>query len=99
MTAYPALTVWQPWASLIAAGAAVVLGEAVLPLSSVLCLATLGEPIRDDALTAALGVGHLADSDRQGHTNWGWPLTEIVRLEPFVPARGRQGIWTWQHDG
>jgi hypothetical protein len=53
-----------------------------LPLSSVLCTAQLGQPIRASAYAAR----HGRDSDRIDHTKWGWPLTAIERLEPFVPA-------------
>jgi len=159
MTSYPALTIWQPWATLIAVGAkpfefrawaapramhgrriaihagaratrkdevrdlllqlqsshwretglnrdiAIATLEPVLsapgslPLRSILCLATLGTPIRGSELTAALGTGStINDSDRDQHTNWGWPLTDIDVLRPFVPATGAQGFWTW-HGG
>jgi hypothetical protein len=67
-----------------------------MPLSSVLCLATLGEPIRNEELAARLGLPWINDSDRNEHSNWGWPLTDIQRLEPFVPARGSQGFWRWR---
>ncbi len=67
-----------------------------LPRASVLCLATLGEPIRDEALAARLGLPSVNDSDRTQHSSWGWPLTGIERLEPFVPARGAQGWWAWR---
>jgi hypothetical protein len=63
-----------------------------LPLSSVLCTAVLGEPIRASDYAQA----HGADSDRVDHTKWGWPLTAIEVLEPFVPANGMQGFWTWR---
>lgn len=155
MTAIPAITIWQPWATLIAAGAkpfefrgwpaprkfwgkriavhagarpprraemqeilvklqnghwretgltpgpALDLLERVwttpktLPLSSIVCTAVLGEPIRGAALAAKLGLPHVNDSDRDEHSNWGWPLTDIQVLEPFVPARGLQGFWSW----
>lgn len=153
MTAYPAITVYQPWASLIAAGCkpfefrrwaaphalvgrrvaihagarpvkkaevadlllrlrqdggrgtglrvdpSIALLERVhtspgaLPLSSVLCLATLGLPRK----ASALFRGEVADSDRIDQHVWGWPLSDIEVLEPFVPARGAQGWWTWTH--
>jgi hypothetical protein len=159
MTSYPALTIWQPWATLIAVGAKpyefrswaapramqgrriaihagarptrkaevrelllqlhslswrqtglirdiaiatlepILSAPGALPLRSVLCLATLGTPIRDTDLEGALGTGGLInDSDRDAHTNWGWPLTDIEVLRPFVPATGAQGFWTW-HGG
>jgi hypothetical protein len=153
----PAITLWQPWASLIAAGAkpyewrgwpaparmvgrriaihagaravrrnelAELLldlksaGEArtslivaiarpllerwhtspgMLPLSSVVCTAVLGKPITAATYAAEHGMSP-ADSDRIDHTKWGWPLTEIEPLEPFVPARGAQGFWWWTPD-
>jgi hypothetical protein len=146
---YPAITVWNPWASLIAAGAkpyewrgwrppgrfigqriaihagtrrvkrdeiseliydcrsgretSLVVALALpllerwhtspgsLPLSSVLCTAVLGEPINAPDYAASIGM----DSNRVDHTKFGWPLTEIEVVEPFVPARGRQGFWYW----
>lgn len=147
----PTITVWQPWASLIAASAkpyewrgwpaparfvghriaihagarkvhreeiaALLLdiereGEAatslnvakarpllqawhtspgMLPLSSVLCTARLGVPITAEQYARAFK----GDSDRVDHSRWGWPLTEIEPLEPFVPAKGAQGFWSW----
>ena len=156
MTAYPAITIWQPWASLIAedakplefrawAAPARIQGQRVaihagarpikvaevrallvklhgarwretgldrdraifvldrvkasprlFPTSVVLCLATLGKPIRGDELARQLGCADVLDSERIEHGNWGWPLTDIERLEPFEPARGAQGWWRWQ---
>jgi hypothetical protein len=152
--AFPALTIWQPWASLIAAGAkpyewrgweaphrhvgrriaihagarpvkrpeigellvdlrrggmltsliadiAVPLLErwhtspGALPLSSVLCTAILGQPLTAAQYAAQHGATP-ADSDRIDHTKWGWPLTAIEVLEPFMPAKGAQGFWTWR---
>ncbi len=43
-----------------------------LPLSSVVCLATLGRPISAAAYAAEHGVPGL-DSGRIDHTKWGWP--------------------------
>lgn len=155
MTAYRALTIWQPWASLIAAGAKPyewrgrppprrLIGQRIaihagsrrpksdelnqlwwdltyedpaltslvpniaqplmdewlgnpklLPLSSVLCIATLGEPITAAAYAQRNGLP-ARDSDRIDHQKWGWPLTDIEMLEPFVPAKGAQGFWNWE---
>jgi hypothetical protein len=154
-----ALTVWQPWASLIAAGAKpyewrgweaprrligqriaihagarkVKLAEiegirfltelsdgtsslvaekarpllekwhtspGMLPLSSVLCTATLGKPITAAAYLKQHGArAWVRDSDRIDHSKWAWPLTDIRVLEPFVPAKGAQGFWSWSHAG
>jgi hypothetical protein len=153
MTTFPAITIWQPWASLIMAGAkpfefrgwaapraywgqrvaihagarpihrvemqelllrlqseqhaetglhreaAITIVENALaapghfPRSAILCLATLGQPIRGEQLAAQLGLTH--DSDRDEHSNFGWPLTDVQPLTPYVPARGSQGWWRW----
>jgi hypothetical protein len=155
MRSIPALTIWQPWASLIIIGAkpwefrgwhapkahigkrigihagarpvkkaevrallaklaspnawetclvpelAVPLLErayrdpAILPLSSMLGTATLGTPISGTTAAERFG-GPVNDSARNEHANWGWPLTEIQPFEPFVPARGAQGLWPWE---
>lgn len=164
MTDYPAITLWQPWATLVAAGCkpfefrswpaprrlwyrrvaihaaarkpvvvemrallvklhgahaaetglhrdrAIPLLEAwvrdpsALPRSAVLALVTLGEPLRNEALATRLlvdacdgfGSGSILDSDRNQHSNWGWPMLDVVPLTPYVPARGQQGWWTWR---
>lgn len=64
------------------------------PLSSVLGTALLGEPIPALAWAAT----HLApgyDSSRIEHHKFAWPLTDIERFEPPIPARGMQGLWDW----
>lgn len=154
--AYAAITVWQPWASLIAYEAKVfefrgwrpapsLIGQRIaihaaaravnpvelrallvklhspawretgilgreagiklleamkpepwlLPRSAVVCVALLGKPLANAELAESLGVEHVNDSDRDQHANIGWPLSDVCRLEPPVPARGNQGFWTW----
>jgi len=153
---FPAITIWQPWATLIAEGAKryefrswapagrmvgrriaihagarkanvgemrellyrLQMGEAAqtgidpataipildaalqaprsLPLSSVLCTAVLGRPLRNQELAAALGTEFINDSDRNQHSNYGWPLTKIQKVVPFAPAKGSQGWWEWR---
>ena len=66
-----------------------------MPLGCVTCTAILGEPVRDEALSARLGVAIVNDSDRDEHSNWGWPLSEIRAVAPPVPAVGKQGFWQW----
>jgi len=66
-----------------------------LPLAHVVCTAVLGQSIRNAELAAKLGLPWANDSDRDEDSNWGWPLTEIRRLEPPTPARGAQGFWRW----
>jgi hypothetical protein len=146
-----ALTVWQPWASLILAGAKPIewrgwpfpermIGERIaihagarpvkrseikellldlhfhgqagtslvpeiaipalerwhtspgaLPLSTVLCTAILGQPIKATDYAESRGI----DSDRIDHAKYGWPLAGIEPVIPMAPARGMQGFWRW----
>jgi hypothetical protein len=67
-----------------------------LPLSHVICTAVLGEPKRGDECAAEFGTEAGNDSDREGTFNWGWPMLDVQRLEPPVPARGAQGLWDWR---
>lgn len=144
-----ALTIWQPWASLIVAGAKPVewrgwpaprwiIGQRIAihagarparadeiadileriddvetslvgeiarpliernhtknwPLSSVLGTARVGRPIPVLEWLKEYAPGFL-DSDRVDHSKFAWPLTDIERFEPPVPARGAQGFWNW----
>ena len=66
------------------------------PLASVLCTATLGVPIRNEDLAARLGRAWVNDSERDENSIWGWPFSDIRRLQPYVPARGMQGFWSWK---
>lgn len=151
MTVYPAITIWQPWATLIIEGLkpfefrgwpaprahwgkrvaihaaarvpkrqevleliarleadgargqaldlpgslallrGVVNNLHLLPLSSVLGLATLGQPLTPDQVRRKWSN----DSDRDAHFNFAWPLTDIEPLRPIVPAKGAQGFWSW----
>lgn len=150
-----ALTIWQPWATLIAEGVkpyefrswrpparligqriaihagarpvrlkeldeliarmeggerwAVALAPEALPIlkaarerpvrlwrSAILATAILGEPIRGDEAAARIGGPAANDGDRDGHFNWGWPLTKIHRAEPpIADVAGAQGFWDW----
>jgi hypothetical protein len=64
------------------------------PRAHVVALATLGVPVRADQVLGEFGAV-LNDSDRDGHFNFAWPLTEIEELRPPIPARGAQGFWEW----
>jgi hypothetical protein len=67
-----------------------------LPLSSVLCTAVIGKPVpAADAVAKVYGDSFKGDSDRIDHQVFGWPMLDIVRLEPPLPARGAQGFWEW----
>lgn len=71
----------------------------LLPLGFVLGSAVLGAPIRNRQLADAMGVDVVNDSDRVQHTNWGWPMLNVERLDEPVQARGRQGFWTFTGGG
>jgi hypothetical protein len=70
-------------------------GPPPLPYSAVVALATLGRPVRGIGLERELGITH--DSDRDEHSNFGWPLSEIEEIPgPHPYVRGKQGWWHWQ---
>jgi hypothetical protein len=58
----------------------------LLPLSSVLGTAILGEPRRAFDIVGEFGAA-LNDSDRDQHCNWAWPLADVQPLEPIQPAK------------
>ena len=66
-----------------------------VPLSHVLCIATLGKPIpaNEIELDRLATNGFVGDSSRIDHQMFGWPLTDIEPMMPPVPARGHQGFW------
>lgn len=64
-----------------------------LPLSSVVCTTVLGSPKPGDVVAREFGVDAGNDSDREGTFNWGWPMLDVLALNPPVPWRGRQGFW------
>ena len=148
--AMPALTVWQPWASLIAEGfkpfefrrwpaPAKLVGRRIaihagarpmkpkevrdllaqmrcehpnpaldvaciplleqamkdpksIPTRAVVCIATLGEPVSPSGIRARFAN----DSDRDQEFSWGWPMLDVQRLTPPIPASGAQGFWSWR---
>lgn len=66
-----------------------------LPTSAIVATAVLGKPRRDAELLTQFG-GPVLDSDRLEHSNWGWPLSDVIELQPPVPATGAQGFWEWR---
>lgn len=67
-----------------------------LPLAAGLGTVVLGEPKRSCDLWPEEFVG-FSDSDRIEHSNWAWPVSEVQRFEPIVPAKGLQGFWNWPY--
>lgn len=68
-----------------------------LPLSSVLGTAVLGQARGGFDIVEEFG-GVINDSDRDQHANFAWPMTKILKFEPFHPAKGAQGFWDWRTD-
>lgn len=62
--------------------------------SHMLGTAILGVPKPGAEIAGEFG-GVINDSDRHEHSNWAWPLTQVERFEPPVPAKGAQGFWYW----
>lgn len=60
-----------------------------LPLSAIVCLATLGKAVRADTLFAGTSTN---DSDRDEHALYAWPML-AVKATPPIPCRGLQGFW------
>ena len=69
----------------------------LLPLSAVLGTAVLGQGVAANEI--APGLARLNDSDRQDHSMFGWPLSDVERFDEPVPARGAQGFWPWRRPG
>ncbi len=68
----------------------------LLPTSAVLGTAVIGRPVpAAEAVASAYGEAFRGDSDRIDHAVFGWPLTDILRFEPPIAARGAQGFWWW----
>lgn len=70
----------------------VLLHPGSMPHSAVVCTAFMSRPRKASALFG----GQVADSDRIEQHIWGWPLSDVQRLEPPEPAAGKQGFWHWQ---
>lgn len=153
MSEYFALTVWQPWASLIAAGKklwefrpqrppagliggivaihagkrkvnsseiqamldkmrgpewmemglirsaeenlrGILIDHRLAPLSCILCLAQIGEPVTGRDMAEAIGADFAKRS--QNFDNWAIPVQVVRNIFPFIPAKGRQGWWKVQ---
>lgn len=68
-----------------------------IPLSSMLCTAIIGQPVpAAETVAQVYGEKFAGDSDRIDDSVFGWPVTEIQRLEPPLPVKGAQGFWNWE---
>lgn len=66
----------------------------IVPYSSILCTVTLGAA-RDSFDIAREFGGHINDSDRDEHSNFGWPMLDIRAVVPPVEHKGQQGWSRW----
>lgn len=72
-----------------------VLRSGDFPLAAGLGTAVVGEPRSGAAIGADLGILKVNDSDRDYHTNWGWPMLDVERWSEPLPMRGALGLWNW----
>lgn len=142
MTAYkpfPAITVYQPWASLIAYGFKEFetrgwpapkryLGQLIaihagrqwgdqekdwdrvyrqlfpeirampVPLGCIVAVCRLVAVVPSAQLVGVINPREKATGNFDAG-RYGWQLKVVKRAEPPIPARGQQGIWTWQREG
>jgi hypothetical protein len=68
---------------------------AELPLSAGLGTAMIGDPRLGVEIARDFGVLAANDSNREEHSNWGWPMLEVERWAAPFPMRGAQGLWNW----
>lgn len=66
-----------------------------LPIACGLGTAVIGEPRLGTAIAEEFGVPRANDSDRDQHSNWGWPMLDIERWDEPIPMKGAQGFWNW----
>lgn len=128
-----ALTLWQPWAALIAYGLKTIetrswrtsyrgplaihaalrkptaedlrpfqslLGPMEFPFGQIVAICTLNDVI---CIKSASLNWYYSDLDRRCGDftpgRYAWILKDIRPLHRPIPARGRQGLWTWHHGG
>jgi len=66
-----------------------------LPIACGLGTAIVGEPRLGTDIAEEFGVPRANDSDRDQHSNWGWPMFDIEVWPEPIPMRGKQGLWNW----
>ncbi|GGI82025.1 hypothetical protein GCM10007973_18070 [Polymorphobacter multimanifer] len=66
-----------------------------LPLAAGLGTAIVGVARLGTEISAEFGLNRANDSDRDMHSNWGWPMQDIERWEHPFSMKGAQGLWTW----
>ncbi|MGZ6363685.1 MAG: 2-oxoglutarate dehydrogenase E1 [Ktedonobacterales bacterium] len=69
--------------------------EPELPLGGIIAVCTFKGAIPGDSPR----LNGISDNEREfgyyGHGRWAWLLENVRAIEP-IPARGKQGIWTWE---
>lgn len=66
-----------------------------LPLGAGLGTALVGVAREGAHIAAEMGGNHTNDSDRDLHSNFGWPLSDIEAWPEPIMMRGAQGLWNW----
>ena len=67
----------------------------MLPLGTVLCVATLVDCFRSEDIRQFLSDQEKAFGD-YGPGRYAWQLASVRVLATPIPARGQQGIWDWK---
>lgn len=67
----------------------------LLPLAAGIGTVRVGPRRNGVNIAAEFGVPKANDSDRDQHSNWGWPMLDIERWPAPIPMRGAQGLWNW----
>lgn len=62
------------------------------PLGAIVCTAILGEPAPANRWLRSQGHDPKAIDVDPGL--FAWPLSDIRRLDPPIPAKGQQGVWS-----
>ncbi len=71
-----------------------------LPLGKIIAVANLDRILTSEAINAS---GKLSDQERAfgdySSNRFGWMLSNIIKLENPIPARGMQGLWEFDMSG
>jgi hypothetical protein len=70
-----------------------------LPLAAGLGSVVVGEPRLGTHIARELGALGANDSERDDHSNWGWPMLDVECWADPFPMKGAQGLWNWPDAG
>ena len=66
-----------------------------LPLGAGIGTAIVGVSREGAHIAAEFGATTINYSDRDLHSNFGWPLTDIELWDEPIRMSGKQGLWNW----